>query len=175
LTCGTERHPKLGTSACREESKAGPPRRTGRSRARVCDRGFGRSAIIRRMTEGDVLSTLRVRVGAEDVHYGGGLVAGAYAMKLFGDLATEATIRTDGHEGLLRAYEDVEFLAPVAAGDYLEARATLVRRGATSRTCEFTVHKVIAGARDGGPHARVLDEPILVARARGTTIAPKEH
>jgi len=68
------------------------------------------------MTEGEVLSTLRVRVGAEDVHYGGGLVAGAYAMKLFGDLATEATIRLDGHEGLLRAYEDVEFLAPVAAG-----------------------------------------------------------
>ena len=127
------------------------------------------------MTEGDVLSTLRVRVGTEDVHYGGGLVAGAFAMKLFGDLATEATIRLDGHEGLLRAYEDVEFLAPVAAGDFLEARATLVRRGATSRTCEFTVHKVIAGDRDGGPHARVLDEPLLVARGRGTTIAPKEH
>ena len=125
------------------------------------------------MSEGQVLSTLRVRVGAEDVHYGGGLVAGAFCMKLFGDLATEVTIRTDGHEGLLRAYENVDFLAPVAAGDYLEARATLVRRGTTSRTCEFEVFKVIAGSP--GAHARLLDEPLLVARARGTTIAPKEN
>ncbi len=125
------------------------------------------------MTEPEILATLRVRVGAEDVHYGGGLVAGAYSMKLFGDLATEVTIRTDGNEGLLRAYQEVEFLAPVAAGDYLEARATLIRRGTTSRTCEFTVHKVIAGD-PAGANARLLDTPVLVARAVGTTIAPKE-
>ena len=127
------------------------------------------------MSDQQVLSTLRVRVGAEDVHYGGGLVAGAFSMKLFGDLATEVTLRTDGHEGLLRAYENAEFLAPVSAGDYLEARATLVRRGTTSRTCEFEIFRVIAGDSSGGPHARVLEEPVLVARARGTTIAPKER
>ena len=119
------------------------------------------------------ISTLRVRVGAEDVHYGGGLVAGAYCMKLFGDLATEITIITDGDEGLLRAYENVEFLAPVAAGDFLEAKATLVRRGTTSRRCEFEVWKVIAGTQ--GADATILDEPILVARATGTTIAPKKE
>ena len=123
------------------------------------------------MTEDQIVATLRVRVGAEDVHYGGGLVAGAYSMKLFGDLATEITIITDGNEGLLRAYESVEFLAPVAAGDYLEARATLVRRGATSRTCDFEVWKVIEGS--AGAEARILAEPILVTKARGTTIAPK--
>jgi len=122
------------------------------------------------MTE-PITSTLRVRVGAEDVHYGGGLVAGAFCMKLFGDLATEITIRTDGHEGLLRAYETVEFLAPVAAGDYLEATATLERRGTSSRTCAFEVVKVIEGS--DGAHARVLAEPVVVARARGTTIAPQ--
>jgi acyl-coenzyme A thioesterase PaaI-like protein len=113
---------------------------------------------------------LRVRVGAEDVHYGGGLVAGAFCMKLFGDLATEITILTDEHEGLLRAYEDVEFLAPVAAGDFLEATATVTRRGTTSRTCEFEVVKVIEGS--AGAYARRLEEPVVVARARGTTIAP---
>jgi acyl-CoA hydrolase len=124
------------------------------------------------MSAGEVVSTLRVRVGAEDVHYGGGLVAGAFCMKLFGDLATEATIRSDGHEGLLRAYEAVDFLAPVHAGDFLEATATLVRRGATSRTLDFTVRKVIAGS--DGPHATLLATPVLVAKARGTTIAPRE-
>jgi 3-aminobutyryl-CoA ammonia-lyase len=117
-----------------------------------------------------ITAHLRVRVGAEDVHYGGGLVAGAYSMKLLGDLATEITIRTDGHEGLLRAYESIELLAPVAAGDYLEARATLAQRGRTSRTCDFEVWKVIEGS--DGAAARVLDEPVLVLRARGTTIAP---
>jgi 3-aminobutyryl-CoA ammonia-lyase len=123
------------------------------------------------MSEEQIVATLRVRVGAEDVHYGGGLVAGAYSMKLFGDLATEITIITDGNEGLLRAYESVEFLAPVAAGDYLEAKATLVRRGTTSRTCDFEVWKVIEGS--AGADARILAEPILVTKARGTTIAPK--
>jgi acyl-CoA hydrolase len=124
------------------------------------------------MSDAPLSCSLRVRVGAEDVHYGGGLVAGAFCMKLFGDLATEVTIRTDNHEGLLRAYEAVEFLAPVAAGDYLEARAVLKARGTTSRSLDFEVWKVIAGS--DGPHARVLDPPVLVARARGTTIAPKE-
>jgi len=118
-----------------------------------------------------ITSMLRVRVSAQDVHYGGGLVPGAFCMRLFGDLATEVTIITDGHEGLLRAYESVDFLAPVAAGDYLEARATVERLGTTSRRCVFEVHKVIEATE--GPHARVLDEPILVAKAVGTTIAPR--
>ena len=127
------------------------------------------------MTTSTYVSTLRVRVGQEDVHYGGGLVAGAYCMKLFGDLVTEIALRTDGHEGLLRAYESVEFLAPVAAGDFLEARAVMIRRGNTSRVCDLEMHRVIAGDPAGGPHATILAEPILVARARATTIAPKEQ
>jgi len=48
---------------------------------------------------------LRIRVSANDVHYAGELVDGAHIMKLFGDVATELTIRYDGDEGLLRAYE----------------------------------------------------------------------
>jgi 3-aminobutyryl-CoA ammonia-lyase len=127
------------------------------------------------MTQEPVVSTLRVRVGQEDVHYGGGLVAGAFCMKLFGDLVTEIALLTGGHEGLLRAYESVEFLAPVSAGDFLEARATMIRRGNTSRLCDLEVHRVIAGDAGGGAHATVLSEPVLVARARATTIVPKEH
>ena len=43
-----------------------------------------------------------------DAHYAGDLVDGAHIMKLFGDVATELTIRVDGDEGLLRAYDSVE-------------------------------------------------------------------
>jgi 3-aminobutyryl-CoA ammonia-lyase len=122
----------------------------------------------------DVVSTLRLRVGEEDVHYGGGLVAGAFSMKLFGDLATEIAILTDGHEGLLRAYESVEFLAPVAAGDFLEAEARMLSRGNTSRRIQFEIRKVIAGDASGGPNATVLDPPVVVTRAVGTTVVPRE-
>ncbi len=125
------------------------------------------------MTEGWV--TLRVRMGAEDAHYGGQLVAGATMMKLFGDLATEITIRHDGDEGLLAGYESVEFTAPVYAGDYLEARARLVRLGRRSRRCEFEVHKVIAARPEvDEASAELLPEPVLVARAVGTTVVPEE-
>jgi 3-aminobutyryl-CoA ammonia-lyase len=115
-------------------------------------------------------ASLRVRVGSEDAHYGT-IAAGAFVMKLFGDLATEITVRRDGDEGLLRAYETVEFLAPVRPGDFLECRARLVREGRTSRTFEAEAWRVIGSRPELGESAAdVLDEPVLVARATGTTV-----
>jgi 3-aminobutyryl-CoA ammonia-lyase len=113
---------------------------------------------------------LRIRVGSEDAHYGT-IAAGAFVMKLFGDLATEITVRRDGDEGLLRAYESVEFLAPVRPGDFLECRARMVREGRTSRTFEAEAWKVITTRQDIGESAAdVLEERILVAKATGTTV-----
>ena len=62
---------------------------------------------------------------------------------LFGDVATELLIRLDGDEGLFRAYQSVEFLAPVFAGDYIEATGKITRVGKTSRDMEFEARKVI--------------------------------
>lgn len=113
---------------------------------------------------------LRLRVGSEDAHYGT-IAAGAFVMQLFGDLATEITVRRDGDEGLLRAYEKVEFLSPVRPGDFLECRATLVREGRTSRTFEAEAWKVITTRQDISESAAdVLEERVLVARATGTTV-----
>ena len=115
-------------------------------------------------------ANIRLRVGSEDAHYGT-IAAGAFVMRLFGDLATEVTVRRDGDEGLLRAYEKVEFLAPVRPGDFLECRATLVREGTTSRTFEAEAWKVVSTRQDIGESAAdVLDERILVAKATGTTV-----
>ena len=117
-----------------------------------------------------VEAVLRLRVGSEDAHYGT-IAAGAFVMELFGDLATELTVRRDGDEGLLRAYEKVEFLAPVRPGDFLECRARIIREGRTSRTFEAEARKVITPRQDIGESAAdVLDEPIVVARAIGTTV-----
>jgi 3-aminobutyryl-CoA ammonia-lyase len=122
---------------------------------------------------GQIEASLRVRVGSEDAHYGT-IAAGAFVLQLFGDLATEITVRRDGDEGLLRAYEQVEFLAPVRPGDFLECRARLVREGTTSRTFEAEAWKVIATRYDLSESAAdVLDEPVLVARATATTVVQR--
>ena len=118
---------------------------------------------------------LRVRMSAHDAHYGGNLVDGARMLSLFGDVATELLIRTDGDEGLFAAYDLVEFKAPVYAGDYIEAEGRIVRFGTTSRTMEFEARKVIAVRPDVGPSAAdVLAEPVVVCRARGTCVTPAD-
>src|ERR1700749_3394565 len=94
--------------------------------------------------------TLRLRMSAHDAHYAGELVDGARMLALFGDLATELLIRLDGDEGLFRAYENVEFLAPVFAGDYIEGTAELLRIGSTSRQIQFEAKKVISNVRLAG-------------------------
>lgn len=119
--------------------------------------------------------TIRLRIGAEDAHYGGGLVDGAKMLHLFGDVATELLIRRDGDEGLFRAYESVEFLAPVYAGDYIEAKGRIVKEGKTSRAMEFEAWKVIRPMPSVSPSAaEVLEQPILVCRAKGTCVTPIE-
>ena len=92
-----------------------------------------------------IKATIRLRMSAHDAHYGGNLVDGARMLGLFGDVATELLIRHDGDEGLFRAYDSVEFLAPVFAGDYIEAE---------------------------GEITDVLDKPVVVCRASGTCVVP---
>ena len=117
---------------------------------------------------------IRLRMGAGDAHYAGGLVDGARMLALFGDVATELLIRHDGDEGLFVAYDSVEFLAPVYAGDYIEATGEIVQVGNSSRKMSFVAKKVIVPAPDAGVTAAdVLTEPIVVARASGTCVVPK--
>ena len=118
---------------------------------------------------------LRLRVGAEHAHYGGGLVDGAYVLKLFGDAATELLVRHDGDEGLFRAYSSVDFLAPVLAGDYLEVEAELTRVGRTSREMRFEARKVITPGGGASSSAVRLDPPVVVARATGTCVVPLDR
>jgi len=132
----------------------------------------------RAMNDGVGLAvTLRVRMSSADAHYAGELVDGARMLALFGDVATELLIRLDGDEGLFRAYETVEFLAPVLAGDFIEATGVIVATGRTSRKIAFEARKVIANVRDAGVAASAADalvEPVVVCRAVGTCVVPKE-
>ncbi len=122
-----------------------------------------------------VKALLRLRMGSHDAHYGGNLVDGARMLALFGDVATELLIRHDGDEGLFRAYDSVEFLAPVHAGDYIEAEGEIVQVGNTSRKMRFEARKVIRPLPDvSDSAAEVLAEPQVVCRASGTCVVPKK-
>ncbi len=119
---------------------------------------------------------IRVRMSSHDAHYGGNLVDGAKMLQLFGDVATELLIAHDGDEGLFAAYDSVEFLAPVYAGDYIEAVGEITKVGNSSRKMTFEARKVIVPRPDiSDSAADVLADPIVVCRASGTCVVPKAN
>ncbi|MBQ9254317.1 MAG: 3-aminobutyryl-CoA ammonia lyase [Bacteroidales bacterium] len=125
--------------------------------------------------EEKITSVIRLRMSAHDAHYGGNLVDGARMLNLFGDVATELLIKQDGDEGLFCAYDNVEFLNPVFAGDYIEAVGEITKVGNTSRKMTFEARKVIVSRPDiNDSAAEVLAEPIVVCRASGTCVTPKD-
>ena len=120
--------------------------------------------------------TLRLRMSEQDAHYAGSLVNGSHMLDLFGDVATELLIWSDGDEGLFRTYEHVDFLAPVHAGDFIEAVGWFTKIGNTSRTMEFEAWKVISPAAEKTAESScdVLAEPVLVCRATGICVVPRD-
>jgi 3-aminobutyryl-CoA ammonia-lyase len=118
---------------------------------------------------------IRLRMSSHDAHYGGNLVDGARMLGLFGDVATELLIRLDGDEGLFRAYESVDFLAPVYAGDFIEAEGVIESVGKTSRKMTFEARKVIRSAPEvNDSAAEILEPAVVVCRATGTCVTPKD-
>jgi 3-aminobutyryl-CoA ammonia-lyase len=120
--------------------------------------------------------SLRLRLSQADAHYGGDLVAGGRLMELFGDVATELCIRSDGDEGLLAGYSSVHFLRPAHAGDFIEARGRLTGRGKTSRQMEFEILRYARPRPDVSDSAAdLIEEPELVARAKGTCVVKQDR
>ena len=131
------------------------------------------------MTDSFPEAKLRIRMSSRDVHYAGNLVDGARILNIFGDLATELTIIYDGDEGLLRAYDKIEFLAPVYSGDFIEATGKITKVGKTSRRISFEAYKVITPTNiednaTAESACNVLSSPILVAKAIGTSVVTQE-
>ena len=118
-------------------------------------------------------TTIRVRMSSADAHYGGNLVDGAKMLQLFGDVATDLLVQTDGDEGLFCAYNLVEFKAPVYAGDFIEAYGEVTNIGNTSRKMKFVAKKVIIPRPDiSDSAADFLDTPIVTCVAEGTCVVP---
>jgi 3-aminobutyryl-CoA ammonia-lyase len=120
-----------------------------------------------------LIVTHRRYVSYADAHYAGSLVAGGFVLGLFGDVATEVCIRTDGDEGLLASYADVQFRAPVRAGDVLEVMATVTRVGSRSRELALEARVLARGEPERGESAAgVLAQPIVAVSARATVVVP---
>ncbi|MEN1761184.1 hotdog fold domain-containing protein [Anoxynatronum sibiricum] len=120
---------------------------------------------------------IRTRMSTADAHYAGDLVNGSKILDFFGDVATELLIRLDGDEGLFRAYEQVDFLAPIYAGDFMEYHGWIEEMGNSSRKAKFEAYKVIQLVNDPGMSesaAEVLEEPILCGTATGVMVVKKE-
>jgi 3-aminobutyryl-CoA ammonia-lyase len=113
-------------------------------------------------------------VSYAEAHYAGNLVDGAWGLGLFGDVATEMCIRTDGDEGLFASYADVQFRSPVRAGDVVEATATLTRVGRRSREIAFELRVVARGdaSASSASAAGMLEVPIVATTATGTVVVP---
>ena len=118
--------------------------------------------------------THRRYVPYSHAHYAGNLVDGAYSLGLFGDVATEMCLVLDGDEGLFASYSDVQFKAPVRAGDVLEITATLVKEGTRSRVMDFAVTVVGRGAptAEASGAAELLAPPLVATTATGTVVVP---
>jgi len=118
--------------------------------------------------------THRRYVPHSHAHYAGNLVDGAYALGLFGDVATELCIRTDGDEGLFAGYDDIRFTAPIRAGDVVEATGSITRVGNRSRTIEFSCAVVCRGRPEVcDSAAEVLSPPVVAVVATGTVVVPQ--
>jgi 3-aminobutyryl-CoA ammonia-lyase len=120
--------------------------------------------------------SLRVRVSEKDVHYAGGLVNGGWVIAMFGDVATELSIKYDGDEGLLAAYKSIELLAPIQAGDFIEIAGKITEVGRTSRAMEFEATRYIVprGTPEQPSAGDALDVPEVVARATLVVVVPKD-
>ena len=117
--------------------------------------------------------THRRYVPYSHAHYAGNLVDGAYSLAAFGDIATDMCIGTDGDEGLFASYSDVQFRAPVRAGDVIEVTAEIVRVGTRSREMDFEVRVVGRGDETAaGSKAEILEPAIVATTARGVVVVP---
>jgi len=112
-----------------------------------------------------------------DSHYPNQVVSLGTIMELFGMAGGKLAYMLDGDAGLMRAYDNVEFMAPAYQGDYLRVTAKLLSVGNTSRRRLYEAHVVARcyGIGSEPSHGEILDPPILVARATGTAVTPLEY
>lgn len=125
-------------------------------------------------------------MSAKDAHYVGGLVNGARIVDQWGDVGTELMVYVDGDISLFLGYKEVEFLAPVYVGDFMEYHGWIEKVGNQSYTCQFEAWKVatqldrtdadLSNVATPGTAAQACEPPILCGKATGSLfIARKDQ
>ena len=133
-----------------------------------------------------------------DAHYLGNLINGGRMLDYFGDVGTELMIRATGDGSLFRAYKEVNFLAPIHVGDFMEYHGWIEKAGNTSFEVHFECYKIFTytdefklnhGFLDAFPHGKPekvehyaseaamvkCDPPLLCGTAVGIMVVPFEY
>lgn len=113
-----------------------------------------------------------VRMSSRDAHYGGGIVAGARILELFGDAATGLTAVADANEGLLQSWENVEFVQPVHPGDFIQVEAKVVKKTRMRRFIDVAAFRLVRGLSSADALVEKVEPPERIASAKGVMVIP---
>ncbi len=95
-------------------------------------------------------------------------------IQLFKDVAEELLIKNDGYEGIIKGYENIDFLEQVNEGDFVEVVGELIAFDYTKRKIEFEARKVVTHSDDeNGVAGEYLVKPVVLCRAKAIYEAPK--
>ena len=106
-------------------------------------------------------STMRIKLKEKDIDYDK-YIGTSRIIEVFDDIAQELLIRNKSHRGVLKEYEELEFIKPLVYGDYLDVIGQIIAFNETTLKIKFEVLKVL-----DGEHEKYLLKPELLCKAIG--------
>lgn len=125
-------------------------------------------------------SVLSLKITTADGANQEGVISVGRQFDFWGDAETEIMILNDGDESLCLGYNDVHFYEDIYVGDQIEFKATLIKKGNTSRTLKLETFKIatpakrigMKDAKDSDMH--YYEEPKLIAEGNVVLVVRKE-
>ena len=105
-------------------------------------------------------STTRIRIKEKDIN--NNYIDVCKIIDIFDDVAGELLIRNEGHDGILKGYEELELIKPIGVGDYIDVVGQIIAFNDTRIKVKFEVYKVL-----DGEHEKYLLLPEIVCKAIG--------
>jgi len=111
-------------------------------------------------------------VSRVESHYADGTISLGTIVELFGVAGGLLSYKFDGDAGVMRAFDDLQFLAPAYQGDYVRVTCRYLSVGKSSRRRSYEAHVIARtfGIGHSPTSGEVLQNPILIAKATGTVV-----
>lgn len=105
--------------------------------------------------------TMRIKFKEKDIDHDK-YIGNCRIIEIFDDIAEELLIRSEGHKGILKEYEELEFIKPLVCGDHVDIVGQIIAFNDTTLKIKFEVFKVLDGENE-----KYLLIPELVSKATG--------